>query len=95
LSIINNAPGEIKAFVTVEQHGHPVSSLSELGYGGFVLLYLVEGETNWFKVFSTSLHTVVKFTEEQRGKRVTCFAAWVNPRLEEGPHSEEVIVIVS
>jgi hypothetical protein len=95
LSVINNAPGEIKAYVTIEQHGHPLSSLSDMGYGGFVFRYHVEDESEWHEVLSTSLQVTVNFDEEQRGKHVNCLAAWFNPRLERGPHSIEVIVIVS
>ncbi|MDR3194931.1 MAG: hypothetical protein LBT76_06550, partial [Tannerella sp.] len=95
LTVVNNAPAEIKAYVTNGQYGHPVPSLGEMGYGGFVFRYLVEGEADWHEALSTGLHVTVQFDDGQRGKRVTCTAAWFNPRLERGPHSEEVTLIVS
>jgi hypothetical protein len=95
LTVINTEAAEIRASVSVEQHGHPVSSLGDLGYGGFVFRYQIEGETEWHEVTSTSLSTTVKFGENQRSKRLTCVASWVNPRLERGPHSTEVKLIIS
>ncbi|MDR3194227.1 MAG: hypothetical protein LBT76_02905 [Tannerella sp.] len=95
LLVVNSAPGELTAYVSSEQHGHPASSLNDSGYAGFVLRYLVEGENEWREKASTRLRAVIRFEDAYRGKRLTCTALWFNARLERGPHSDEKQVFIN
>jgi hypothetical protein len=86
---------EVTAYVSTLQHGHPTAYLKDGKYAGFILKYLVEGETQWQSVVSTKLHYALIFTDENEGKRIRLQAAWVNPRIQNGPWSEEVNELIN
>ncbi|MDR3198473.1 MAG: hypothetical protein LBU34_11450 [Planctomycetaceae bacterium] len=86
---------EIDTYVSSLQHAHPTQSLTDEKYKGFMLRYKFEGETEWKTVISTKLHYLFVFTEKEVGKRITMQAAWVNPRIQPGPWSDEVTEIIT
>ncbi|MDR0609757.1 MAG: hypothetical protein LBG58_06580 [Planctomycetaceae bacterium] len=86
---------EVDTYASTLQHGHPTEFLSDETYGGYMLRYKLEGDTEWKTVISTKLHYTLVFTEEEVGKRITLQAAWVNTRMQPGPWSDEVFEIIT
>ncbi|MDR3197435.1 MAG: hypothetical protein LBU34_06145 [Planctomycetaceae bacterium] len=85
----------VTVYVSTLQHGHPTEFLKDKKYAGFVLKYLVDGETQWQFVISTRLHYTIIFTEAEKGKYIRLQAAWVNPTMQNGPWSEEVRELIN
>jgi hypothetical protein len=86
---------DVTVYVSTLQHGHPTERLKDGKYAGFVLKYLVEGETQWQTVVSTKLHYILIFTDAEEGKHIRIQAAWINPRIQSGPWSEEVRELIN
>jgi hypothetical protein len=86
---------DVTTYVSTLQHGHPTEYLKDGKYAGFILKYLIEGETEWQTVISTKLHHTLIFTDAEEGKHITLKAAWVNPRMQNGPWSEEVTEFIN
>jgi hypothetical protein len=85
----------IKVYVRVPQYGHPTKSRTRKAYHGFVLRYRREGDAEWRDEYTTRLHIDLFFTDEDAGKRFVLAAAWINPRLQHGPWSHELSVVVN
>jgi hypothetical protein len=85
---------EITVYVSRPEHDHPTHSVTESGYHGFRLRYKKEDETELHVETATRLHLTVHFERADEGKRVTFAAAWINPRLEEGPWSPDISEII-
>jgi hypothetical protein len=85
----------VTVYVEIPQHGHPSSYLTQHGFHGFVLRYRKDGESEWREVHSTRLHTTLTFEEADEAKHLFLSAAWINPRLERGPWSDEIRVLIN
>jgi hypothetical protein len=81
---------EVRVFVRVPQHNHPTESLTRKAYHGFAVRYRKDDEAEWHEEHSTRLHTILVFNSEDTGKHLTLAAAWINPRLQRGPWSNEI-----
>jgi hypothetical protein len=86
---------DITIYVMIPQLGHPSEHLKKKGYHGFVLRYRKEDETDWREIHSTSLHTTLIFENDDEGKHIMLTAAWINPRIEHGPWSDELRVLIN
>ena len=86
---------DVTNYVSTLQHGHPTEFLKNGKYAGFILKYLVDGETQWQTVISTRLHYTLIFTDAEEGKYIRLQAAWLNPRMQNGPWSEEVRELIN
>jgi hypothetical protein len=86
---------DVTAYASTLQHGHPTEFLKDGKYAGFVLKYLVEGETQWQTIISTRLHYTLIFTDAEEGKHIRLQGAWINPRIQNGPWSEEVRELIN
>ncbi|MDR1957720.1 MAG: hypothetical protein LBQ54_01510 [Planctomycetaceae bacterium] len=86
---------EVTVYVSTRLHGHPTEYLKDGKFYGFLLKYKIEGEPEWQQAVSTRLHHTLIFGEEEEGKDVLLQAAWVNPRIQNGPWSEEVRELVN
>ncbi|MDR3236332.1 MAG: hypothetical protein LBT48_06360 [Prevotellaceae bacterium] len=86
---------DVTVYVSVAQHGHPAEYLKKKGYAGFILRYRKEGDSEWHQELSTKLHTMLLFDAEDEGKHVTLTVAWINPRLEHGPWSDETTTLIN
>jgi hypothetical protein len=95
INVLTKQDHEIRVHVSVPSYGHPVESATRKAYHGFVARYLKEGNTEWQDVYSTRLHTDIMFKDEDQGKRVTIKAAWINPRLQHGPWSKDMNVLIN
>jgi hypothetical protein len=86
---------EITVYAARPEQDHPTASVGPVHYHGFALRYKLEGEGEVEKtVISTRLHHTLFFDRADESKRVTLSAAWVNPRLETGPWSDEISEII-
>ncbi|MDR3196242.1 MAG: hypothetical protein LBU34_00095, partial [Planctomycetaceae bacterium] len=95
LSAIVGQHHDVTLYVSTLQHGHPTEFLKDGKYAGFVLKYLVDGETQWQTLISTQLHYTLIFSDADEGKHIRLEAAWVNPRMQNGPWSEEVRELIN
>jgi hypothetical protein len=86
---------DVTTYASTLQHGHPTEFLKDGKYAGFVLKYLVDGETQWQTVVSTRLHYTLIFTDAEEGKYIRIQGAWINPRIQNGPWSEEVRELIN
>jgi hypothetical protein len=86
--------GQVTAYVSLQEHGQPTRSVKRKQYHGFKLRWRFEGETTYHIEFSTRLHYTIFFEQEDATKRVELSAAWINPRLQEGPWSDVITEVV-
>jgi hypothetical protein len=86
---------DITVYVSIPQLGHPSEFLKKKGYHGFVIRYRKEGETEWHEEHSTRLHTTLIFDAEDEGKHLILTVAWINPRIQHGPWSDEDTVLIN
>jgi hypothetical protein len=84
----------VTVYAGASQKGHP-SAYSGKGYHGIRVRYRVEDQTEWKERMESRLHATLLFDESDQAKRVTITAAWLNPRLEAGPESEAVTVVIA
>jgi hypothetical protein len=85
---------EITVYVSQPEHDHPTATVAPKKYHAFVVRYKVQGDAKYQTVVSTRLHHTLYFEHDDRGKEVLLAAAWVNPRLENGPWSDEISAII-
>jgi hypothetical protein len=95
LTVIVGQHHDVTAYVSTLQKGHPSEFLAKGKYAGFILKYLVDGEIQWQSIISTRLHYTLIFTDAEEGKHIKLQAAWVNPRMQNGPWSEEVRELIN
>jgi hypothetical protein len=95
LSVVVGQHHDVVVYVSTLQHGHPTRYLKDGKYAGFICQYKIEGEDTWQTVISTKLHHTFIFTEAEEGKHITIRVAWVNPRMQQGPWSEEVTELIN
>jgi hypothetical protein len=86
---------DVTVYVSTPQHGQPTEFLTKKGYHGFVVRYRKEDETDWHEEHSTRLHLTLYFDDEDRSKRLKITTAWINPRIQHGPWSDEIEVLIN
>jgi hypothetical protein len=87
--------GRITLFASVPHPGHPSGSLSHKGYYDIAIRYRIEGDTDWQLYLSTRLRIDLDFDPKDQGKQVRISAAWINPRLQLGPWSNEISALIN
>lgn len=85
---------EMTLYVSRAVQGQPTQSTTRPGYRGFKIRWRFEDETVYRTDISTRLHYTLHFDRQDEGRRVVIAVAWVNPRLEEGPWSEDIVEVV-
>jgi hypothetical protein len=86
---------DVDLYASILQHGQPSEFVTKKEYHGLVVRYRKEGEEAWHEEVSTRLHITLLFDEEDRGKYVVVTAAWINPRIQHGPWSDEIRVLIN
>jgi hypothetical protein len=84
----------ITIYAASGQKGHP-SAHANKGYHGIRVRYKVEGSQQWQTQMESRLHATLYFGEEDIAKSVTITIAWLNPRLEAGPESDALTMIIT
>jgi hypothetical protein len=85
---------EITVYVARPEHDQPTQGVKPTKYHSFKLRWRYEGETADRFELSTRLHYTLRFDREDETKRVILSAAWINPRLEAGPWSEDISEVI-
>jgi hypothetical protein len=85
---------EMTVYVSRAELGHPTQSSKLNRYHGFKLRWRFADETASHIEMSTRLHCTLHFDRADETRRIVMSAAWVNPRLEEGPWSEDITEII-
>jgi hypothetical protein len=86
---------DVTLYISTLQHGHPTQHIKDGKFAGFMLKYKIDNDTQWETVIATQLHYTLFFKDEDEGKHVFLKAAWVNPRMQNGPWSEEVRELIN
>ncbi|MDR0338425.1 MAG: hypothetical protein LBI18_15230 [Planctomycetaceae bacterium] len=86
---------DVTVYVRSLLHGHPTEQLNNRKYAGFLLKYKLDPNEQWQFLVSTKLHHNLLFNNEDKGKNLHLQAAWVNPRMQNGPWSEELEELVN
>jgi hypothetical protein len=92
--LIRRQHDEITVYVFQPTHGQPADSVGESSTHCFMLRHKKEGEAEWHTVVSSRLHCTLFFNREDEGTSVTLSAAWMNPRFETGPWSDEIQAVI-
>ncbi|MDR1380204.1 MAG: hypothetical protein LBJ47_01850 [Tannerella sp.] len=85
---------EITVYVSRAEHGQPAATVSPEKYGRFALRWKFEGETEYRTVISTRLHHTLIFEPSAETRRILLSAAFVNPRLQPGPWSDDITSVI-
>jgi hypothetical protein len=87
---------ELTIYVTRAEYGHPTQSTKRDSYAGFKLRWRFEDDPPAYlhTEISTRLHHTLYFNREDEARRVILAVAWVNPRLEEGPWTEDLTEVI-
>ncbi|MDR2756800.1 MAG: hypothetical protein LBC20_13945 [Planctomycetaceae bacterium] len=95
ITVIVGQHNEIAVYASTLQHGHPAEFLKNEKYAGFLLKYRFEDAPQWQFVISTRLHYTLLFNDSDKGKYLLLQGAWLNPRMQNGPWSEEVRELIN
>ncbi|MDR1381662.1 MAG: hypothetical protein LBJ47_09320, partial [Tannerella sp.] len=85
---------ELTVYVSQPEYNHPAASVASEKYGGFALRWRFEDETEYRTVNSTRLHLTLLFEGKDETRRVVLSAAFVNPRLQTGPWSDDITEVI-
>jgi hypothetical protein len=86
---------DVTVYAGRPQHAHSTETQRKKGFYGYIIRFRVDGEAEWSEEMSTRLKYVLTFPAGHRGKNVTLMLAWINPRLQRGPWSAEVTVLIN
>ena len=81
---------EMRVYASRPKHGHPVGAVKHYG---FMLRWKKEDGDYQIAISTRRSHTL-RFEQADERKRILLSAAWVNPRLQPGPWSDEIMEIV-
>jgi hypothetical protein len=95
ITAITGQHHDVDIYAAIPNHGHPTESVTRQEYYGLIIRYRKDGEEEWHEVVSTRLHVTLLFESEDEGKHITVTAAWINPRIQHGPWSDEIRVLIN
>jgi hypothetical protein len=82
--------GEITVYAVRAALGHPNEGLKTTNFFGFKIRWRFVDEAQYHIEISTRCKCTIRFDRKDETKRIIIAAAWINPRLEEGPWSEDI-----
>lgn len=85
---------ELILYVARQEHGQPLRGARPANCYGFKLRWRFADETIYNTEISTRLKLTLRFRSEDETRRVVLAVAWINPRLQEGPWSKDLIEVV-
>jgi hypothetical protein len=95
VSVMVGQHHDVTLYVAIPQHGQPSEFLTKKGFHGFVVRYRKSDETEWHEEHSTRLHLTLLFDSGDEGKHLVVTVAWINPRIQHGPWSDEITVLIN
>jgi hypothetical protein len=90
---ITSLHDELTVYVA-QPHIHPTASVAPEDYHAFALRWKFEGDTEYKTVISTHMHHTLFFDQKDETRRVILSAAFVNPRLQPGPWSNDITEVL-
>jgi hypothetical protein len=85
---------EITVYASRAEHGHPTDSVTDSKYAGIKVRWRFVGETEYHYEVTTRLQYTIHFNQTDKTKLVEIAAAWINPRLEPGPWSDDITEVI-
>jgi hypothetical protein len=85
---------QITLYASRIEHGQPVKGVKVKPFHGVKFRWRFQGETRYHIEVTTRLHITLHFEQEEVGKFIEVSAAWMNPRLQEGPWCEDITEVV-
>jgi hypothetical protein len=95
LTIVSGRHHDMHIYASVPQLGHVTEYLKQKGYYGIIVRTRKDGEEHWHEEYSTSLHVTKIFDAEDESKYLTVAIAWINPRIQHGPWSDEIRALIN
>jgi hypothetical protein len=86
---------DIDLYVSIPEEGRPARYMKKKGFHGVLIRYQLEGSDHWREKPSTKLRVSLVFDEKQVGKRLLVTASWLNPRLQNGPWSDPLSLLIN
>ncbi|MDR1407735.1 MAG: hypothetical protein LBJ23_06795 [Tannerella sp.] len=94
-TVVTGQHHDMDIYASVPQFGHATEYLKRKGYYGIVVRTRKDGEEEWHDQYSTRLHVTMIFDAEDEGKYLTITVAWINPRMQAGPWSDEIHTLIN
>jgi hypothetical protein len=94
ITVVVHGHGRMTVYAAQEEHGHPTTVAKPKKYYGFKLRWRFEDETEYRTIVTTWLRYTFHFEQKDEGRRIVFSAAWINPRLEEGPWCADMTEVV-
>ncbi|MDR0766033.1 MAG: hypothetical protein LBF09_03730 [Odoribacteraceae bacterium] len=85
----------VSIFASIPQLDGATTYLKSEKYYGICLRTRLEGQEEWHEKNYTRLHVDLLFNDADVKKELSVAIAWINPRLEHGPWSDTVTVIIN
>jgi hypothetical protein len=88
LTLLTGQHHDIDIYLYDNQAGHPTEFLTNPNHHAVLLQYRFKGETDWQQKNLTKKSDTLIFNDDAEGKYLQVRAAWLNPRLQQGPWSD-------
>jgi hypothetical protein len=88
VGLVTGQHHDLDVYFYKNQAGHPTTYLADPADYGVLLQYRFEGATEWQQAIITKKHHTLIFDDAAEGKYLQVRAAWLNPRLQQGPWSD-------
>lgn len=85
----------VDVYVSNPQLGQSTTYLKDHEEYGFILRHKLDDEDVWHEKNYTRLHVRLTFEDKDVRKNLSLQVAWINPRLEHGPWSDMITVIIN
>jgi hypothetical protein len=88
ISLVTGQHHDVDIYLYNNQAGHPTTYLADPNHYGVLLQYKFEDAADWQQAILTRKHHTLIFDDAAEGKYLLARAAWLNPRLQQGPWSD-------
>jgi hypothetical protein len=88
IALVTGQHHDLDIYFYKNQAGHPTTYLADPNHYGVLLQYRFEGAPDWQQAIITKKHHTLIFDDASEGKYLQVRAAWLNPRLQQGPWSD-------
>jgi hypothetical protein len=88
ISLVTGQHHDVDIYLFNNQAGHPTTYLADPNHYGALLQYKFADTADWQQVILTRKHHTLIFDDTAEGQYLLARAAWLNPRLQQGPWSD-------